>query len=115
MAVEKIENYTKPVTVNPFIADLENFAAGDAFAVRLAPSKRAIRDDKGEPTGEYKFSTAGQKSLVQDAARAKGLTAREAERTELDDGTVRVVFTLTTAQKSGPRKPRKPADKPAKG
>lgn len=118
MAVEKIENYTKPAAVNPFIADLDGLAEGDAFAVRVTPSRRAVKGENGEPTGEFKLSTAGSKSQIQDAARAKGLTAREAERTELDDGQVRIVFTLHKAQKSGPRKPAQDggesAEKPAR-
>lgn len=103
MTIEKIENYTKPATVNPFLADMEGLAEGDAFAVRFTPTRREIKDENGEGTGEFKLSTAGSKSQVQDAARAKGLTAREAERSDVGDGTIRVVFTLHKAQKSGPR------------
>lgn len=101
MAIEKLEDYKPAARVNPFVAELEGLAEGDAFAVILTPNERTNKQ-----SGEVTRSIAGQKSQIQDAANAHGLTARESEREEdREDGNVRVVFVLTKRQESGPRKP----------
>lgn len=103
--VKILDNYTKPATVNPWIEELKNITEGIAFEEFITPTERTDKE-----TGETKKSIAGTKSRIQDAARAHGFTARVSEEDVQDDGTVRVVFTVHKAQKSGPRGPRKAKD-----
>jgi hypothetical protein len=109
MGIKVVEDYKRPAKVNPYIADLKGLKVGTAFEVE---AETRVSENTGKVLG-----LTGEKSAVQEGARANGMTARVQEQTTIreakpgEPGLVKFVFALFPLQESGPRTK---ADKPAK-
>lgn len=108
MGIKVVEGYKRPEKVNPYIADLKGITVGTTFEVEV---ETRLSENSGKVLG-----LTGEKSAVQEGARANGVTARLQEAKTISEpeagkpGKTVYIFTVFPLQESGPRKPREGSD-----